>query len=88
MSAPDGNERYVRVVTHGRALPDIEADVVRAARERTRVLMSTTEGLGDLDTGSDSRNASIAAWVDGLSREHGLEWRRVGRDVLFRATQE
>ena len=87
-TAPDGRTpraaaRYVRVITHGRALPDVEADVIRAAGEGARVLLSTTEGLGDLDTGSDSRSAAIAEWAEGLSRGHGLEWRRVGRDVLF-----
>ena len=47
------------------------------------MLVSTAEGLSGLGNGSDSRNAAIAEWAEGLSQVHGLEWRRVGRDVLF-----
>jgi hypothetical protein len=83
MSSPNGPGQYVRVITKGRSLPDIEAEVARAAAAGVRILVSTAEGLNGLDAGSDSRSAAIAAWADGLSQEHGLEWRRVGRDVLF-----
>jgi hypothetical protein len=83
MNTQSGSVRYVRVLTHGRPLPDIEGDIIQAIRDGARVLMGTAESLVVIEAGSDSRNAAIAAWADGLSQEHGLEWRRVGRDVLF-----
>lgn len=86
----NGTGRYVRVLTHGKPLEDIEDiedDIVRAVGEGARVLLSTTDGLSGLETVSDSRNASIAEWAEKLSKEHSLDWRRVGRDVLFTALE-
>ena len=86
MSTPDETGRYVRVLTQGKALLDIEGGILRAASDGARVLMSTA-GLSGLDAGSDSRNAAIAEWAEELARKHGLDWQRVGRDVLFVAAR-
>lgn len=79
--------RFVRILTQDKTLPEIEGEIVRAVGEGVRVLMSTREGLSRLETGSDSRNAAIAVWAEGLSQKHGLDWQRVGRDVLFRTVR-
>ncbi len=88
MSASERRGRYVRVVTYGREIPDIEADLIRAVGGGARVLVSAGGGMNGIDAREDSRNATVAAWAEGVCREHGLDWRRVGRDVLFGAVQE
>lgn len=78
--------RYARILTHGKALPAIEDEILRSVKEGARVLVSTEDGRpSSIDTGEDSRSAAIAEWAEGLSQKHGLDWRRVGHDVLFAA---
>lgn len=83
MSMDDVTGRYVRVLTYGKALDEIEAEILQAIEDGGRVLMNTAEGLSDSGMTSRNRDAAIAEWAQGLASQHGLEWQRVGHDVLF-----
>ena len=82
----------MRILTHGKMLSVIEDEILRCVKEGARVLMSTGEDspsgiISGIVTGEDSRNAAIAEWAERLARENRLDWRRVGRDVVFAAVR-
>lgn len=88
VSRPDARGRYMRVLTHGKMLSVIEDEILRCVKEGARVLMSTADdGPSGIVSGEDSRNAAIAEWAERLAWENRLDWRRVGRDVLFAAVR-
>lgn len=79
--------RYIRVFTHGKLLTDIEGDILRAISGGARVLIRTANGPNAIDSGLATGSVAITEWADALSREHGLDWNRVGSDVLFTAVR-
>ena len=79
MSDVEERARLIRVLTYGKAREAVEQEIVDAAAAGARVLVRT----GDTESAPEGEQSAVGEWANALCLEHGLEWRRVGRDVLF-----
>lgn len=75
--------RIVRVVTQGKGLEVISRDVAVAISGGCRVLVSAARVCDRIPVKPDGDQGAVAEWAEALSQEQGLNWRRVGADVLF-----
>lgn len=76
----DGSLRLFRVLTYGKGQEAVEREVVAAVGEGRQVLVSAAGPTGGI---SDGGQKAVTDWAETLSREQGLAWQRVGRDILF-----
>lgn len=84
MSAAEEKSRLVRVLTYGKEREAVEQEILRVVLSGVRVLVHTGADTGT----SEGEQSAVGEWAEALSREHGLQWRRVGRDVLFTRNAE
>ncbi len=71
--------RLIRVLTYGKEQEAIEQEIVSLVGGGARALVQ----IGAQETVTDGEPSAVGEWANALCLAHGLQWQRVGRDVLF-----
>lgn len=79
MNDVEEKTRLIRVLTYGKEREAIEQEIVAVALGGARALVQ----IGGQEAVPSGEQSAVGEWANALCLTHGLQWQRVGRDVLF-----